>query len=420
MIDNKQINTPALRFPPFTEGWVVSKLEPYIELISGIALKSDEITEDKNGVPILRGINITEGFIRHTPEIDRYFVSNNLSNFDKYLVKENDLVLGMDGSKVGRNVALITKEDRNSILIQRVARVRANKYSDIRFIYQNIYSKKFHDYVDVVNTSSGIPHISSQQIKDFEIGFPTLPEQQKIAAFFTAIDKKLSGLKEKRRLLEQYKKGVMQQLFSVDTDGRPYLRFKDTEGGDFEDWAVRKLGELTYKTDKKNKENISYPVYSINNKEGFLPQSDQFEGVDSHDRGYDVSLYKIIQSNTFAYNPARIDVGSIGYSGNLNDIIISSLYVCFKTKSELNDDFLMIYLKSDAFNKSVLSKTEGGVRKYLFYENFSEIELPYPCLAEQTQIANYLSALDEKIKNTEGVIGQMETWKKGLLQQMFV
>ena len=112
----------------------------------------------------------------------------------------------------------------------------------------------------------------------------------------------------------------------------PQLRFPEFK----EDWAIKKLGELTFKVGEKNKAGIKYPIYSINNKEGFLPQSDQFEGMDSNDRGYDITLYKMIERNTFAYNPARINVGSIGYSGELHDIIISSLYVCFKTKTSGN------------------------------------------------------------------------------------
>ncbi|UHO40375.1 hypothetical protein H5J24_10600 [Chryseobacterium capnotolerans] len=91
------------------------------------------------------------------------------------------------------------------------------------------------------------------------------------------------------------------------------------------------MGEVTTLVNKRNKNNEKLPVYSINNKLGFVPQSEQFEGVDSEDRGYDIKLYKIIDTNTFAYNPARINVGSIGYSENLENIIISSLYVCFKT-----------------------------------------------------------------------------------------
>ena len=125
-------------------------------------------------------------------------------------------------------------------------------------------------------------------------------------------------------LLRLYKQGILQRLFSQE------LRFKKSDKEYFADWEIKKLGEVTFKTGAKNKESIKYPIYSINNKEGFLPQSEQFDGMDSNDRGYDISMYKIITTNTFAYNPARINVGSIGYSGNLNNVIVSSLYVCFK------------------------------------------------------------------------------------------
>ena len=197
------------------------------------------------------------------------------------------------------------------------------------------------------------------------------------------------------------------------------LRFKDENGNDYPEWEVKKLGEITFKTGIKNKDNISYPVYSINNKEGFLPQSEQFDGMDSSDRGYDISMYKIIKANTFAYNPARINVGSIGYSGDLDDVIISSLYVCFKTTDEVNDAYLMVYLKSDEFNKSVLSKVEGGVRNYLFYENFSGIEIPLPSISEQIKIANFLSSIDEKTAKMEQELQELKQYKKGVMQLIF-
>ncbi len=130
------------------------------------------------------------------------------------------------------------------------------------------------------------------------------------------------------------------------------------------------MGEITTKTGEKNKDNIQYPFYSINNKEGFLPQADQFDGMDSNERGYDIRLYKIIERNTFAYNPARINVRSIGYSGDLHNVIISSLYVCFRTMALINDEFVQFLLQTVLFNKSVLPYIEGGVRDYLFYEFF--------------------------------------------------
>jgi type I restriction enzyme S subunit len=130
------------------------------------------------------------------------------------------------------------------------------------------------------------------------------------------------------------------------------------------------LGSLTYKVGKKNKENIKYPIYSINNKEGFLPQSEQFDGLDSNDRGYDISLYKIVNSETFAYNPARINVGSIGYSHNLDEVIVSSLYVCFKTKDSLEDLFLLAYLETYTFKKDILRFEEGGFANIYFMRIF--------------------------------------------------
>jgi type I restriction enzyme S subunit len=263
---------PKLRFPEFKGDWVHNQIGDYIDLFSGIALKSDEISDDESGIPILRGINITEGYIRHTKEIDKYFLGD-INKIKRYFVKENDLVLGMDGSKVGKNVALIRKEDENSILIQRVARIRANSKSNINFIYQHIFSKRFHDYVDVVNTSSGIPHISSQQIKEFKIGFTSVQEQSKIATFLSAVDEKLNLLKEKKALLEEYKKGMMQKIFSQE------LRFKDdtsTElsagnGKDFADWEEKIFSEVFKAVASKK-----YQVKSSEIKEkGLFPVIDQ-------------------------------------------------------------------------------------------------------------------------------------------------
>jgi len=197
----------------------------------------------------------------------------------------------------------------------------------------------------------------------------------------------------------------------------PKLRFPEfRETGE---WEHQKLGDLTYKTDKKNKGGEKLPVYSINNKEGFLPQADQFEGVDSNSRGYDTTLYKVIERNTFAYNPARIDVGSIGYSGDLHNIIISSLYVCFKTKESVDDAFLFHFLKTNYFNESVRNSVEGGIRNYLFYENFATINLYLPSKPEQQKNAACLTSLDDLITAQNEKIKVLQSHKKGLMQQLF-
>jgi len=197
----------------------------------------------------------------------------------------------------------------------------------------------------------------------------------------------------------------------------PKLRFPVYTS--LENWKIEKLGNVTYTVSKKNTNRVMYPIYSINNKEGFLPQADQFEGVDSNSRGYDISLYKIIGKKTFAYNPARINVGSIGYSGDLYDIIISSLYVCFKTNDEIEDKFFQYFITTSYFNKQVNNNTEGGIRNYLFYENFSRILIAFPDINEQQKIADCLSSLDDLITAENKKLEALKAHKKGLLQKLF-
>ena len=243
---------------------------------------------------------------------------------------------------------------------------------------------------------------------------PSIPEQQKIADFLTAVDERIAKLKRKKELLEEYKKGMMQKLFSQE------IRFKDEDGNDFPVWEFWRLGALTTKTGKRNKAGLDLPIYSINNKVGFNPQADEFEGLDSVERGYDTSAYKVISRNTFAYNPARVNVGSLGYSGDLHDVIISSLYVCFQTHELIDDQFLWQYFRGSEFRKEVVRKSEGGVRLYLFYENFSGIPLMLPSLMEQQKIADVLNKINDLIASLNSQIDRAAEFKRGLLQKMFV
>jgi len=373
---------PQLRFPEFEGEWENLKLG---ELSKSIHSGKDSNVFDGN-YPLYGSMGIIGKSSSPTYE-------------GKYILV----------ARVGANAGSINLvEDSfgvtdNTLVIENDSRI------DTDFEYYLLKVANLNRYI----FGSGQPLVTGSMLKALKVLIPSLPEQLKIASFFTAIDQKISLLKRKKTLLEQYKKGVMQKIFSQE------IRFKDDNGHEFPKWEKKKLGELTYKTGKKNKGSTPYPIYSINNREGFLPQGDQFEGVDSNSRGYDISLYKIIEEKTFAYNPARINVGSIGFSGDLKDIIISSLYVCFKTKQGLEDAYLHHYLKTFQFNKSVLQNVEGGVRDYLFYENFSNIKINLPSNKEQLKIANFLSAIDDKINHTQKQVEKAEVWKKGLMQQMF-
>jgi type I restriction enzyme S subunit len=407
-IEKKIIEVPLIRFPEFDGEWVIESIGKHITLISGIAFKGDDISEDAIGVPILRGINITEGYIRHNIKIDRYYLGNT-TKLDKIRLKEGDLVVGMDGSKVGKNSALISKKDEGSLLIQRVARLRARKNVSLEFIYLHINSIKFHKYVDVVNTSSGIPHISSKQINDFKISFPSLPEQTKIASFLTAVDEKLTALNQKKILLEQYKKGVMQKIFSQE------LRFKDDNGNDFADWE-EKNGNFIFESISDKKHNSDLPILAITQEFGAIPRDLIDYKVSVTDKSVD--SYKVVQVGDFIIS-LRSFQGGIEYSNFKG--ICSPAYIILRPHVQINDLFFKTYFKTESYIFE-LQKNLEGIRdgKMISFKYFSEIKLPLPSIPEQTKTANFLAAIDEKINHCKGQIEKAEIWKKGLLQQLFV
>jgi type I restriction enzyme S subunit len=205
---------PRLRLPEFRgmRDWEIHPIGDNIELLSGYPFDGTDITQDSTGVPLLRGINVTEGRVRHNAEIDRYFTGT-VNGLEKYKLEPNDLVIGMDGSKVGKNSALITNADAGALLIQRVARLRTKNVDYIQFIFQEINSSKFHCYVDKINTSSGIPHISAKQIMNFCIAFPSTQEQQRIADCLASVDDIIIAATQELETLKTHKKGLMQQLF---------------------------------------------------------------------------------------------------------------------------------------------------------------------------------------------------------------
>jgi type I restriction enzyme S subunit len=205
---------PRLRFPEFRDGpdWHEQPLGELVDLLSGYPFDGKDIVEDRSGERLMRGINITEGVVRHNPEIDRYYLGS-MDGLEKYRLEEYDLVIGMDGSKVGKNSSLILGDDVGALLIQRVARLRAGSAPLINFIFHQIHSPKFHAYVDRINTSSGIPHISAKQIRDYRIHSTSDAEQQRIADCLSSLDAQITAESNQHATLKTHKRGLMQQLF---------------------------------------------------------------------------------------------------------------------------------------------------------------------------------------------------------------
>ncbi|HRF28439.1 MAG TPA: restriction endonuclease subunit S [Candidatus Saccharibacteria bacterium] len=191
----------------------------------------------------------------------------------------------------------------------------------------------------------------------------------------------------------------------------PKLRFPEFS----EEWEVKKLGEVTMLFSRRNKEKLSGPIYSVTNSRGFVLQTEHFSKSVA---GNDLAAYKIVQKGDFAYNPARINVGSIARLSD-SEAVISSLYVCFRPKLNTNGEFLDQFLHKDStmYYYSVLG--EGGVRIYLWYPLFSRIKISLPRIVEQEKIAGFLTAVDELIAVIDKKVELMQRYKKGVMQKIF-
>ena len=381
--DNKNVaKFPNLRFPEFTEEWNREKIVSILTIGSG----KDYKHLSKGTIPVFG----TGGY---------------MASVDDFLYEGESVCIGRKGT-INKPLYFNGKFWTVDTLFY------THSFKNVlpKFVYNIFEQINWLKY----NEASGVPSLSKSTIEQIDINIPCVEEQQKIATFLSLIDERIQTQNKIIEELKLLKITISKKLFSRQ------LRFKNGNNENYIDWNTKKLGEVTTLVNKRNKNNEKLPVYSINNKLGFVPQSEQFEGVDSEDRGYDIKLYKIIDKNTFAYNPARINVGSIGYSENLENIIISSLYVCFKTDNTVNDNFLYQYLKTDFFNREVLRNVEGGVRDYLFYDNFARIKFGLPCIEEQKKIADYLSSIDSKIDIESQLLHKFEKQKRYLLANLFI
>ena len=193
------------------EGWEVKPLNNEIDLLTGFPFPSNQYSND--GVKLLRGSNVKRGITDWTEENTKYW-KNITSNLTEYILNEGDIVIAMDGSLVGKSFARLSKDDLPALLLQRVARIRADKI-DMGYLKEVICSDYFTKYCDIVKTASAIPHISPKDIKNYQIPIPpTKSEQKHIAQILSDMDAKIKALEKKLDKYKMLKQGMMQSLLT--------------------------------------------------------------------------------------------------------------------------------------------------------------------------------------------------------------
>lgn len=283
------------------------------------------------------------------------------------------------------------------------------------------------DNLDSQATQNAQKNINLQVLKPLKLIVPSKEEQNKIASFLSAVDEKISQLTQKLELLSQYKQGMMQKLFSQQ------IRFKADDGSEFGEWENKTLSKFIIKhiggASLKPSDFVEQSEYEVIPKKAIVPNG--YLNLDKDNPTYcSEDFFKANLKNTVDNTylvtvlrdlvPSGPSIGYIvKYMENTQYILAQGVYG-FKLKEELNKDFLIHYSNTKAYRLVMQSIMVGSTQVHIRNQDFFGIEIPVPCLAEQTKIANFLSAIDQKIEVAAQQIEQAKTWKKGLLQQMFV
>lgn len=254
---------------------------------------------------------------------------------------------------------------------------------------------------------STIKTIGLPYFKKLEISAPTPPEQQKIADFLTAVDKRIQQLSQKKALLEDYKKGVMQQLFTQ------ALRFKDDHGNEFPAWKEKKLGDVSafingraYKQSELLNEG-PYPVLRVGNF--FTNPVWYYSDLDLPEDKY-CDTGDLLYAWSASFGPRIWSGGKVIYHYHIWKVM--------PTRS-IAKLFLFHLLDWDV-ERIKNAQGNGIAMMHITKQAMEERPFSLPCIEEQTKIASFLTALDRKIETVAAQITHTQTFKKGLLQQMFV
>lgn len=406
----KQKNIPVLRFPEFEGEWKLKRLGEEISFLSGYAFNSLEMKNEPSTYQLIKMANVYQNELR----LDRNpsFWSILHDKQKDFLLNKGDTVLTLTGTvgKKDYGYSIIIDVSDKYLLNQRLVRLRekCNKSTN-SFISYLVSDERFlyHFFANSKGGTGNQSNVSTEDLKNMQLLFPSLPEQTKIATFLTAIDDRLNQLKKKSTMLEQYKRGVMQKIFDQE------IRFKDDDGNEYPDWEKNVLGDVSGVTMGQSPESSSY------NSDGcgelLIQGNADLSGRISCPRNWTSEPTKRCKIGDIILT-VRAPVGSVAKS--VYNACIGRGVCSIRNNSKSHIDFLYHFLLN--YEPRWVRLEQGSTFTAVSGSDIRSIQFETPCLAEQTKIANFLSAIDEKISQCSNQLGKTEQYKKGLLQQMFV
>ena len=343
----------------------------------GLTYKPSDIR--KNGVRVLRSSNIAEdSFVLSDEDV---FVVREAVNID--CVRANDiLITAANGSSrlVGKHTIISGIPEESAV---HGGFMLLGTTKEPHFVNASMGSSWYRRFIElfVAGGNGAIGNLNKNDLDNQDIAIPSEKEQKKIGSFFRQLDNLITLHQRQPFLHSTPEISLTVQLI------HPFYTSS---------WEQRKFSDITFPAGEKNRDNLPLESYSITNEHGFVPQDEKFENGGTM-READKRMYYIVSPNSFAYNPARINVGSIGYQNIGKNVIVSSLYEVFKTSEDVDDRLLWHWFKSPDFQKLIMQLQEGGVRLYFYYDKLCMGEVSLPSLEEQRKIGKLFDTLDNLI-----------------------
>ncbi|MFA5689323.1 MAG: restriction endonuclease subunit S [Kiritimatiellales bacterium] len=400
MHKNAQKKVPELRFPEFEGEWTNKSLSEFL-------------------IPTFREVNKPTALYKSIGVRSHAKGTFQKNDFDPtkvameklFEVREGDLIVNITFAWEGA-IAIAGKYDDGGLVSHRFPTYVFNNDIVCRDFFRSVFvRKRFRSVLELISPGGAGRNrvLSKSAFLNIQWDFPPiLQEQQKIAALLSAVDRRIERLEKKRNLLKEYKKGLMQKLFSQT------LRFTDDNGRPFPDWEEKRLGdvaEVNPYTDGFPDSFIYIDLESVVG--GLLIQENQVRKENAPSRAQRVlkkgdilfQLVRPYQKNNFFFDRKGGFVASTGYA---------------QLRTNQNKMFLYHWLHIEDFVRKVLLRCTGTSYPAINSRDLESIRILMPCIQEQKKIADCLSAMDRKIEQVEKRILQAREFKKGLLQKMFV
>lgn len=411
-MEKNQNKKPLVRFPEFKEAWEHKRLS---ELLSESKKRNEDLRYGKNDVLSVSG---ELGIVNQIEHLGRSYAGVSVHQY--HVVEVGDIVYTKSPLKA------------NPFGIIKLNKGKVGIVSTLYAVYKVNHMTAFGPFIDQyfsldANTNRYLrPLVKKGAKNDMKINnayvlhdkifAPTISEQKRIASFFTVLDKKITALKKKKNLLEQYKKGVMQKLFSQE------LRFIDHKGKEFPKWEKKLLGEIAKFSKGKGiaKTDISEDGHfeCIRYGELYTHYSEIISTIKSKTNLAQKDLVFSEANDVIipASGESQIDIAKASCIIKKGIALGSDLNIL---KGEFDGIFLSYYLNYKKKNEIAIL-AQGVSVVHLYSSQLSSLEITFPSLLEQNKISQFISSIENKISRTQSQLDHTQQYKKGLLQKMFI